>query len=76
MPRVIFFRLAEAKLTYDITPQVHYMPGKTPLVAWLKGYMAAELLDVPVSEELMEQTPIDYPGMKTYLKKTYDRVER
>ena len=52
------------------------MPGKTPLVAWLKGYMAAELLDVPVSEELMEQTPIDYPGMKTYLKKTYDRVER
>jgi len=56
--------------------QVHYMPGKTPLVAWLKGYMAAELLDVPVSEELMEQTPIDYPGMKTYLKKTYDRVER
>jgi len=56
--------------------QVHYMPGKTPLVAWLKGYMAPELLNIPVSDELLEQTPPDYPGMKTYLKKTYDRVDR
>jgi len=55
---------------------VHYMPGKTPLVAWLKGYMAPELLNIVVSDELMEQTPHDYPGMKTYLKKTYDRVDR
>jgi len=55
---------------------VHYMPGKTPLVAWLKGYMVPELLNIQVSDELVEQTPTDYPGMKTYLKKTYDRVER
>jgi len=55
---------------------VHYMPGKTPLVAWLKGYMVPELLNIQVSDELIEQTPTDYPGMKTYLKKTYDRVER
>lgn len=55
---------------------VHYMPGKTPLVAWLKGYMVPELLNIQVSDELHEQTPSDYPGMKSYLKKTYDRVER
>jgi len=56
--------------------QVHYMPGKTPLVGWLKGYMVPELLDIQVCEELMDQRPHDYGGMKTYLKKTYDRVER
>merc|ERR1719445_2686330 len=55
---------------------VHYMPGKTPLVGWLKGYMVPELLEIPVCEDLMEQRPHDYGGMKTYLKKTYDRVER
>jgi len=56
--------------------QVHYMPGKTPLVGWIKGYMVPELLDIQVCEDLMEQRPADYSGMKTYLKKTYDRVER
>jgi len=56
--------------------QVHYMPGKTPLVGWIKGYMVPELLDIPVCEELLEQRPGDYNGMKTYLKKTYDRVDR
>jgi len=55
---------------------VHYMPGKTPLVGWLKGYMVPELLEIAVCEDLMEQRPHDYGGMKTYLKKTYDRVER
>ena len=29
-----------------------------------------------VCEDLMDQRPADYGGMKTYLKKTYDRVER
>ena len=28
---------------------VHYIPGKTPLVGWLKGFMVPELLDIPVS---------------------------
>lgn len=56
--------------------QVHYMPGKTPLVGWIKGYMVPELLEIEVCEDLMEQRPADYGGMKTYLKKTYDRVER
>jgi len=56
--------------------QVHYMPGKTPLVGWIKGYMVPELLDIQVCEDLMDQRPADYGGMKTYLKKTYDRVER
>lgn len=56
--------------------QVHYNPGKTPLVGWIKGYMVPELLDITVCDDLMEQRPQDYGGMKTYLKKTYDRVER
>jgi hypothetical protein len=38
--------------------------------------MVPELLNIQVSDELHEQTPSDYPGMKSYLKKTYDRVER
>lgn len=55
---------------------VHYMPGKTPLVGWLKGFMVPELLDIPVGDHLMMQRPSDYLGMKVFLKKTYDRVER
>jgi len=56
--------------------EVHYMPGKTPLVGWLKGYMVPELMGIPVCEDLLEQRPQDYTGMKTYLKKTYDRVDK
>lgn len=55
---------------------VHYMPGKTPLVGWLKGYMVPELLNIQVCDELIAQTPPDYGGMKVFLKKTYDKVER
>lgn len=51
------------------------MPGRTPLIGWLKGYMVPELLNIEVSAELMEQRPEQYGGMKTFLKKTYDRVE-
>ena len=65
------------------------MPGKTPLVGWIKGYMVPELLGIEVGkkvlsnktfpiwfqvcQELQEQQPAEYGGMKTYLKKTYDR---
>lgn len=55
---------------------VHYMPGKTPLVGWLKGYMVPELINIQVSEEYMDQRPADYGGMKVFLKKTFDKVER
>ncbi|XP_023336546.1 snurportin-1 [Eurytemora carolleeae] len=55
---------------------VHYMPGKTPLVGWLKAYMVPELLSIPICNELMVQRPPDYAGMKVFLKKTYDKVER
>ena len=51
------------------------MPGRTPLVGWLKGYMVPELLEIKVDEKLMEQRPEEYGGMKHFLKKTYDRVE-
>ena len=55
--------------------QVHYMPGRTPLVGWLKGYMVPELLEIQVDDKFMEQRPEIYGGMKHFLKKTYDRVE-
>jgi snurportin-1 len=29
--------------------RVHYLPGVTPLVGWLKGYMLPEMLNVQVS---------------------------
>merc|ERR1719342_1394853 len=56
--------------------RVHYTPGKTPLVGWIKGYMVPELLGIEVCQELQEQQPVEYGGMKTSLKKTYDRVDR
>ena len=33
---------------YDL--QVHYMPGKTPLVGWIKGYMVPELMGIEVKK--------------------------
>ena len=33
-----------------MSTQVHYMPGKTPLVGWIKGYMVPELLAIDVCQ--------------------------
>merc|ERR1719495_69309 len=65
-----------SRLSYLFWRKVHYTPGKTPLVGWIKGYMVPELLGIEVCQELQEQQPAEYGGMKTYLKKTYDRVDR
>ena len=51
------------------------MPGRTPLVGWLKGYMVPELLEIQVDDKLMEQRPEFYGGIKHFLKTTYNRVE-
>ena len=48
------------------------MPGRTPLVGWLKGYMVPELLEIQVDDKLMEQRPEIYGGMKHFLKTTYE----
>ena len=32
--------------------KLNYMPGHTPLVGWLKGYMIPEMLDIPITESL------------------------
>lgn len=40
-----------------------YLPGRTPLVTWLKGYMVPELLNIEVSKELKDQAPSDYVNM-------------
>jgi len=44
--------------------QLNYMPGHTPLVSWLKGYMVPEMLNIPVGEALMAQKPANYEGMQ------------
>jgi snurportin-1 len=55
---------------------VHYMPGYTPLVGWLKGFMVPELLNIQVGDAVMAQKPSDYAGMKVMLKSTFERVEK
>ena len=47
---------------------VQYLPGSTPLVGWLKGYMVPEMLNIPVSQVLMDQRPNSYASMKNYIK--------
>ena len=36
---------------FNVRPKVHYMPGKTPLVGWIKGYMVPELLGIEVGNK-------------------------
>ena len=66
-----------SKLSFDPNPldgllfynkQVNYLPGSTPLVGWLKGYMVPELLNVQVSKELLAQKPNSYANMGNYIK--------
>ena len=47
---------------------VHYLPGSTPLVGWLKGFMVPDLLKVPVSNEILAQRPNNFSTMKNYIK--------
>ena len=44
-----------------------YMPGHTPLVGWLKGYMVPEMLGIPVSGHINAQKPISYTNMKDHI---------
>ena len=55
--------------------QVNYLPGSTPLVGWLKGYMVPELLNVEVSKDLMSQRPNSYANMGNYIKE-YDEERK
>jgi len=73
-----------SKLSFDPNPldglllynkQVNYLPGSTPLVGWLKGYMVPELLNVQVSKELMAQRPNSYANMGNYIKE-YDEERK
>ena len=41
------------------------------MVGWLKGYMVPEMLNIEVSQELMDQRPNAYASMKNYIKE-YD----
>ncbi len=47
--------------------KVHYLPGSTPLVGWLKGYMVPEMLGIEVSQEIMRQRPNSYSTMTSYI---------
>merc|ERR1712029_1032889 len=46
----------------------NYMPGHTPLVSWLKGYMVPEMLNIPLGEALMARQPPNYRGMHTEIE--------
>lgn len=35
----------------------HYIPGRSPLVGWLKVYMLNEILHIPINSELTAKTP-------------------
>ena len=41
-----------SNLAYLFWRKVHYTPGKTPLVGWIKGYMVPELLGIEVDRLL------------------------
>ena len=65
------------KLTFDPLPLdgllfyckgAHYLPGQTPLVGWLKGFMVPEMLGIGVSKELMAQRPNAYATMNSHIK--------
>ena len=60
--------------------QLDYMPGHTPLVSWLKGYMVPEMLGIDVSESLLAQRPRDYAGMsleiENFEKRYFKRKEK
>ena len=40
---------------YKSDLQVHYMPGKTPLVGWIKGYMVPELMGIEVKTQILKK---------------------
>lgn len=46
--------------------EAHYLPGTTPLVGWLKGYMVPEVLGVKVAPEIMANKPLNYSGMGNF----------
>jgi snurportin-1 len=56
--------------------EVHYLPGHTPLVGWLKPYMLPELLGVDVPENLAKPIPHGYASMQTYLSEEVEKYEK
>ena len=46
---------------------LNYMPGHTPLVGWLKGYMIPEMLGIAVSSKIESQKPPTYASMKEHI---------
>ena len=41
------------------------MPGKTPLVGWIKGYMVPELLGIEVDSIKVSLAAIKTPGLRS-----------
>ena len=46
---------------------LNYMPGHTPLVGWLKGYMVPEMLGIHVSSKIDKQKPPTYSSMEDHI---------
>ena len=47
--------------------QAHYVPGRSPLQAWLKSYMVPEILSMPVSQEFLNSSPAMEVSCKAHL---------
>ncbi|TRY61780.1 hypothetical protein TCAL_06254 [Tigriopus californicus] len=47
--------------------QLHYLPGHTPLVGWLKPYMLPEMLQITVPPALRSLAPSDYVNSQQYM---------
>lgn len=56
--------------------QVQYLPGHTPLVGWLKGYMVPEMLGIAVAQKLQNQRPNNYASMQGYVKEYTENTKR
>lgn len=66
----------EADFSYQIDgllfyhKRVHYSPGTTPLVGWLKPFMTQEILNIHVPEKYHSGTPQNYSNLKQHISET------
>ena len=52
---------------------VHYLPGHTPLVGWLLGFMVPELLGVKVGPEMLKKQPSNYATFQRYMEEKEEK---
>ncbi|KAL4227737.1 hypothetical protein ACF0H5_013173 [Mactra antiquata] len=56
--------------------KAHYTFGRSPLVVWLKPYMLPEILNIEVSEQVLQQKPANYLSYAAHLEEVRVRKEK